>query len=168
MARPSERRPDRAASGGADPEAEAFELAVRAVAQKERSVAELRERLEARGLEPGLVAVAIGRLIEFGQLDDARFAAAFAADKRELRGWGADRIRGALEGRRVGEAEIAAALAPDSEEAQAERAAALLSRRGEGLADEAARGRALAFLVRRGYGSDVAYEAVRRAERAAA
>jgi len=66
----------------------------------------------------------------------------------------------------VGAGEIAAALASDPDEAQAERGAELLIARRADLSGEAGRGRALAYLVRRGYGSEVAYEAVRRAERA--
>jgi regulatory protein len=162
----SARRPERQPE--ADSAHEAFEAALAALARKERSVAELRGWLEARGFHAAEIAAALARLIEAGHLDDARFAAAYAADKRELRGWGAERIREALEGRGVGAAEIAAVLAADPDEAQAKRAAELLASRGADLSDEAARGRALALLVRRGYGSEVAYEAVRRAERAAA
>jgi regulatory protein len=164
--RRSARPPERAA--GADPAEEAFEAALGALARKERSVAELRAWLEARGFDNAAIAAALERLIEAGQLDDARFAAAYAADKRELRGWGSERIREALEARGVGAGEIAAALAGDPDEAQAERGAELLIARGADLAEESGRGRALAYLVRRGYGSEVAYEAVRRAERAAA
>ena len=51
---------------------------------------------------------------------------------------------------------------------QATRAAGLLAVRPDDLADEAARGRALAYLTRRGYDYEVAYEAVRLAERRAA
>jgi regulatory protein len=150
-----------------DPETEAFELALRALASKERTVAELRAWLERRGCEPEAIAAAVGRLVEVDQLDDARFARRFADDKRELRGWGSERIEEALAARGVEAAEIAAALAADDEPAQVERASALLAARGAALADEAGRGRALAFLARRGYGSEVAYEAVRRAEREA-
>jgi len=161
-ARPPERGP------GADRAEEAFEAALGALARKERSVAELRAWLQARGFDDAATAASLERLIEAGQLDDARFAAAYAADKRELRGWGSERIREALEARGVPAGEIAAALASEGDEAEADRGAGLLIARGADLSGEAARGRALAYLVRRGYASEVAYEAVRRAERAAA
>jgi regulatory protein len=128
-------------------------------------VAELGAWLSARGCEPEAAEAAVNHLVEIGQLDDARFARCFAEDKRELRGWGAERIAEALEARGAGREDIAAALACDSDAAQAERAAELLLERGTALDDEGARGRALGFLVRRGYASEVAYEAVRRAER---
>ena len=38
----------------------------------------------------------MAELIELGELDDERFAFAFAEDKRELAGWGAERIEAAL------------------------------------------------------------------------
>jgi regulatory protein len=148
--------------------AEILELAASALARKERTVAEMRAWLASRGCPQAEIEAGIARLVEIGELDEARFARRFAEDKRELRGWGSERIAEALEARGVGSAEIAAALATEDEGAQVERAVRLLVARGDALVDQPARGRALAFLVRRGYGSDVAYEAVRRAERKAA
>jgi regulatory protein len=145
--------------------AEILELAASALARKERTVAETRAWLASRGCQQAEIEAAIARLVEIGELDDARFARRFAEDKRELRGWGSERIAEALEARDVGSAEIAAALATEDEGELVDRAARLLAARGDALADEAARGRALAFLVRRGYGSEVAYEAVRRGAR---
>ena len=147
--------------------AEILELAASALARKERTVAEMRAWLGSRGCPQAEIEAAIARLVEIGELDDARFARRFAEDKRELRGWGSERIAKALEARGVGPDEIAAALATEDAGAQVERAASLLASRGASLADDAERARALAFLVRRGYGSEVAYEAVRRAEREA-
>jgi regulatory protein len=147
---------------------EAFERALEALGRKERTEAELVAWLSARGFEADEVEAAIGRLIEAGALDDARFAHRYAEDKRELRGWGPERIRGALEARGVGAAEIDAALAVDDHEGQVERAVALLRRRSDSLDQEAGRARALAYLTRRGYDYELAYDAVRRCERKAA
>ena len=147
---------------------EAIELALAALARKERTVAELGAWLEKRGCEPSEAGTAVDELIEIGQLDDARFAQRFAEDKRELRGWGPERIAEALEARGVDQDKIADALAAEPFTAQVERATDLLAARGVPLAGEADRGRALALLVRRGFPSEVAYEAVRRAERRAA
>ena len=147
---------------------DALELATAALARKERTVAEMRAWLKERGCGEAGAEAAVERLIEIGELDDARFARRYAEDKRELSGWGSDRIAEALDARGVEDEEIRAALAVEDDTAQVDRAAALLAARGAHLSDEAARQRALAFLVRRGYASDVAYEAVRRAERRAA
>jgi len=123
-----------------DDGARAFEFAVRALARKERTLAEMRALLEGRGFEPEHVEGTIARLVEIGELDDERFAERFAEDKRELRGWGPERIR----------------------------AARLLRERGQPLTDDRARSRALEFLARRGYDYEVAYAAIRLAERRAA
>ena len=147
--------------------AEILELAASALARKERTVAEMRAWLASRGCAQAEIEAAIARLVEIGELDDARFARRFAEDKRELRGWGSERIAEALEARGAGSEEVTAALATEDEGAQVDRATRLLVARGDALVDAPARGRALAFLVRRGYGSEVAYEAVRRAEREA-
>jgi regulatory protein len=146
---------------------EAFELAVGAISRKERTVAELRAWLAARDLEAGEVDEAIERLTAIGELDDERFARRYAEDKRELRGWGPDRIREALVERGIERGLAEAAAGGDGPAEQAERAAALLRGRGAELGSEAGRGRALAYLARRGYDYEVAYQAVRLAERAA-
>jgi regulatory protein len=147
---------------------EAFERALEALGRKERTEAELAAWLEARDFDADEVESVIGRLISLGALDDARFARRYAEDKRELRGWGPERIRGTLEARGVGAAEIDAALAVDDHSQQVERAVELLRRRSDSLDQEAGRARALAFLTRRGYDYELAYDAVRRCERDAA
>ena len=153
---------DRARGRGRDPEREAFELAVAAIARKERTAAELAEVLAARGVSDGVAVAVLRHLAEIGELDDERFARAYAQDKRELRGWGPDRIRATLVERGVDRATAeSASTEPHSE--QTERAASMLADRGERLVDDAARSRALGYLARRGFDAEVAYEAVRRA-----
>jgi regulatory protein len=109
----------------------------------------------------------IALLTEAGAIDDASFASRYAEDKRELAGWGPDRVSKALEGRGVAREHIEAALAGEDEDAQLERAVALLGDRGLRCASEQDRGRALELLVRRGYPLELAYEAVHRVERLA-
>jgi regulatory protein len=147
---------------------EAFERALGALAHKERTVAELEAWLAERGFAPERIAPVIERLIEDGALDDERYARRFAEDKRELRGWGPDRIREALAGRGLDAALIEAAVGAEDPAAERERAIELLERRGEPAVDEPSRARALAYLARRGFDSDAAYEAVRGFERRAA
>jgi regulatory protein len=147
---------------------EAFERAVEAFSHKERTAAEIGAWLAGRGFDPADIEAAVGRLVEAGALDDERFARRFAEDKRELRGWGPERIRDALDARGVDRELIEAALAGEGRDAQLDRAVELLEGRGDAPRDEAARARALAFLARRGYDSELAYDAVRVAERRAA
>lgn len=149
-----------------DPGREAFEIAVAAISRKERTAAELHDLLIARGVEPGAAEEVLERLAAIGELDDARFAERFAEDKRDLRGWGPERIRAALVERGIERGLAERAAGGEDHTSQVDRAAELLGRRGAAPDDEAARGRALAYLARRGFDYEVAYEAVRRANAA--
>jgi regulatory protein len=105
------------------------------------------------------------RLVEDGSIDDERFARRYAEDKRELAGWGPERIREALSSRGISADLIEAALAAESEDEVVARASALLARSGTEVADEGGRKRALAQLARRGFPLEAAYDAVRALER---
>jgi regulatory protein len=147
--------------------AEAFERALGALAHRERTEGEMIAWLGERGYSDAEIADAVERLIAGGALDDADFARRFAEDKRELAGWGPDRIREALAHRRIDRNLIDAAVEAEGAEGQLERAVALLARRGRPAEDEASRASALSYLARRGYDAELAYDAVRRFERAA-
>ena len=137
--------------------------AIAALRRRERTVAELHAWLCERGTEEELAGEVVAELVETGELDDERFAHAFAEDKRALSGWGAERIEAALVDRGLGRS-LAERAAGEPREAQLERAVGLLSRRDDDLADEAGRARALGYLTRRGYEYELAYDAIRRAE----
>lgn len=144
---------------------ESLALALRALSHKERSVAELTGWLRVRELEEGEVERVIDLLVSIGTLSDARFAARFAEDKRQLSGWGDDRIRAALVKRGICADEIAAGLVEADGESEVERATNLVLERSLDLSTDRDRSRALGVLARRGYDPDVAYEAIRRAAR---
>jgi regulatory protein len=144
---------------------DAYELALRALGYKERTESELRDWLAEREVAETEIEEVLVLLAEAGAIDDASFARRYAEDKRELAGWGPERISRALEGRGVAVEHIEAALQGEGEERQLERAVELLRARGLGCADERGRERALGLLVRRGYPLELAYEAVRAAER---
>jgi regulatory protein len=141
---------------------EAFARAVEALAVRERTTAELLELLRDAGHGPAEASLTVERLIEIGELDDERFARRYAEDKRELSGWGADRIRGALSAKGLDRETIDAALGGAAAEGEFERALAMLERRGEPATDERSRARALGYLARRGYDSETAHDAVHR------
>jgi regulatory protein len=146
----------------------ALELAQRALGRRERSSAELRSWLAARGIAEDEADAVIAHLEGVGQLDDARFARRYAEDKRELAGWGAERIREALLARGVAPEHIEAAVATDGPAEQRERAVELLVRRAEPLDEERTRARALGYLTRKGYSYEVAHDAIRAFERESA
>jgi regulatory protein len=144
---------------------DAYELALRALSYKERTESELRGWLAEREVPDGEIEEVIALLMEAGAIDDASFARRYAEDKVQLAGWGPDRIASSLEGRGVSREHIEAALGGDDQEALLERAVSLLGDRGMSCEDQRERERALGLLVRRGYPLELAYEAVRRAER---
>jgi len=69
----------------------------------------------------------VSRLIEEGLLDDERFARRYAEDKRELAGWGPERIREALLARGVARDLVEAALEGEGQAEQLRRAVAMPS-----------------------------------------
>jgi regulatory protein len=140
----------------------AIDLAFKAVARRERTVAELRTALERRRVEPDAIDAAVEELSASGFLDDARYAVRFAEDKRELALWGSERIARELTRRGVAAELIDAALCDRSEQAELGTAMTLLEQRFPAPpADDRERDRAWRLLVRRGYSPEVAYEAVR-------
>lgn len=143
--------------------------ALGAIGRKERTVAEMRQWLEAREVEGDEIDRVINFLIENEALDDRKFAFAYVDDKRRISGWGQTRIRESLLKRGLGRDLIQEALeqaALDSvtgeEESEVDRAARVLEERGADLSDDPGRSRALGLLARRGYSSEEAYAAIRR------
>jgi regulatory protein len=137
--------------------------AYRLLGHRARSRSELAERLRGKGHPEPVVAGVIERLASEGLVDDRAFAAAFAADKRRLAGWGAGRIARELARHGVADAIAQAALSSSDDDAD-ELARALLVLAGRGPARpplDAARKRAYDHLLRRGYSTAVAYRAVR-------
>ena len=142
----------------------AVALAWRAVYGRERTEAELRAFLERRRAGAEAVDAAVAELRSAGYLDDAVYARRFVEDRRDLGGWGRERIARDLTRRGVAPELVAAAVAePQSDERR--RARALLAERyPEPPGDDRARARAWRALVRRGYAPELAYEAVRAHE----
>ena len=150
----------------ADPEARlqhARDVAWAALNRREHTVAELRRVLERKRVDPGEVAAVLAELQAERWLDDAGYAQRFAEDRRTLDGWGSERIERRLRALGVDREHIAAAVG--ERPAEEERAAALeLLRRRFPVPPEDARERhrALGVLLRRGFGSELALEVLRR------
>jgi regulatory protein len=147
----------------------ALEVAYRFLGRRDRTVAEVRERLEAEEIEAEVVDEAIAELTRQGYLDDARYAQRFAEDRRTIDAWGAERIERRLLAVGVDPGLIAVALGErDGAEELAAALAVLRRRFPRAPADDRDRDRALGILVRKGYDLDLAYDAVRAYERDAA
>jgi regulatory protein len=147
----------------------ALDAAYRFLGRRDRTVAEVRERLDAQEIDAEVVDEAIAELTRQGYLDDARYAHRFAEDRRTIDAWGAERIERRLLAVGVEPALIAAAIGERGAAEELEAALTVLRRRfPDAPTDDRDRDRALGLLVRKGYDLDLAYDAVRAYERDAA
>lgn len=148
----------------------ALELAFRHLGRRDRTEAELRRHLAAKEIGEPEADAAIAELARMGYLDDARYARTFAEDRRNLDGWGGARIERRLLALGVDPEHVAAALGERDSAGELEAALELLRRRfrDEVPSSERERERALGMLVRKGYELELAYDAIRAFERAAA
>ena len=149
----------------------ALAIAYRYLSPRERTQAEMRAHLQGKGIDERDTERSIRALAEQGHLDDGRFARLFVQDKRELDQWGADRIRQVLLARGL-DPDVAEAALADHEHAHGHeheedsggeigRALAVLRRRFPSPSgDRRERERALGVLLRKGYDSDLALEAI--------
>ena len=92
-----------------------FGVAYAFLNRRERTVAEVRARLERAEIPAEEIDAVVAELLEFGYLDDARYARVFTQDKRTLDAWGNERIARALRERGVDRDLIQAALAEDAD-----------------------------------------------------
>jgi regulatory protein len=140
----------------------ALDLSFRYLGRRDRTVLEMRRYLEGKRVEPATIEEALASLHEQGYLDDARFARRFAADKRELEHWGADRIERRLTILGIDRDVLGAALGGRDQQAELEAALEILRRRFPFLGDDPRdRRRALGVLVRKGYDVELAGDAIR-------
>jgi regulatory protein len=135
-------------------QAPASDDTARYLATAERTAAKLAGYLEKRGYLPSVVSDAVARAIEYGWVDDARFARMFAASRPDL-----GRYRLALELRKRGVAPdlVEKALEGRSDREAAAGLAVLVRRKYGNLPRETALRRAVGFLVRRGISGSEAF-----------
>jgi regulatory protein len=144
----------------------ALELAYAAIGSRDRTESELRSLLERKRADVEVIDAVISELATIGVLDDARYAARFAEDRRALDHWGSERITRDLERRGVDRELIDAALSGVGQADELAAAVELLDRRFPlPFAGDKDRDRAWRLLVRRGYEPETAYAAVRTHER---
>ena len=131
--------------------------------RRDRTVRELRQKLADKRVEPEHIERVVDELSVSGYLDDARYAQHFAEDRRRLDAWGPDRIERRLQSLGVDRDHIAVALGAQSAEGGLAAARELLERRFPAPPQTPhERDRALGALTRKGYGFELAYEALRR------
>jgi len=149
-----------------DPEARlqhARDVAWTALNRRERTVTEMARLLAAKRVEPAAIETVLAELGEQGYLDDASYAQRFAEDRRRLDAWGAERIERKLLSLGVDRELIAAAIGEQDDAGEMEAALEILARRfPEPPRTPRERDRALGVLVRKGYGLELAHDALRR------
>jgi len=156
--------PRRPALSPAEELDDALARCYRHLGEREHSAAELRRRLERARLGGEAIDAAIATVTQQGHLDDARYARLLAEDRRNIDGWGVERIRARLQAAGIERELIDSVLAGHDAPSELVAAGALLRRRCRGrLRDDRERQRAFAILIRAGYDSDIAYDAVRAA-----
>jgi regulatory protein len=144
----------------------AFDLAHKALGTRDRTEREMRLFLERRKVDESVIENVVVELTVGGLLDDARYAARFAEDRRHLDQWGSERIARDLARRGVEKELIEGTLAGVGPADELSGAVDLLDRRFPlPFAGDKDRDRAWRMLVRRGYEAEVAYSAIRSHER---
>jgi regulatory protein len=135
--------------------------ALRLLAGRPRSAAELRARMGRWGVDAVTAGGVVERLAELGHLDDRRLAAA-VAEIRRSQGFGRLRTKAELARLAVEDAAAASALAvlPEDELPDAERA--VRRRFGPPPYDDRTARRAAGFLARRGFAADAVAAAIGR------
>jgi regulatory protein len=140
----------------------ARERALRFLSLRDRSQREVEIRLRQAGFDPQVISETVSWLAGVGYLNDRRFAAAYAAEKRRS-GWGPRRIRAELAKKGVERPIVEAALGDDYDgghagTAEGEQALETLVRKrfaSQFTTDpDAAERRLSGFLARRGYDWD--------------
>ena len=143
-----------------------LDRAFRYLSRRDRTVAEVRAHLLSKETSETVADEVVEELRVQGYLDDARYAQRFAEDRRNLDGWGSERIERKLRSLGVDREEVAAAIASQDGESELAAAVEILRRRFRAPPEtDRDRERALGMLARRGYELEVAYDAVRALER---
>jgi regulatory protein len=124
-----------------------------------RSRVELEKKLRDREFPPDVVTSVIDHCVRLGYLDDARFAALWAASRVRVRGYGRRRIEQELRTKGIGREIIRHALdeavPPEHERAAAEKAAERKLRTLRTFDPEVRKRRLAGFLERKGFPSAI-------------
>ena len=145
-----------------------FERAVKLLAAKPRSVAELRERLlQRKGTSEAVVETVIDRLREYGYLDDERYAFSYASSRVKQRPVGRRRLERDLKFKQiennVAEEALELVYAETPEEQLIDRAIEKRIRLRGRPKDRAEAKKLFDHLLRQGFSFDLVSEKVRSA-----
>jgi regulatory protein len=139
-----------------------MEYALKYLALKDRSVAEMQTYLDGKEFGEADVDATVARLQELGLLNDARYAQRFVETRTASKPISRRHLREQLKGHGIGDADIEAALESVNDEDEAESArtvACKFLRQFRELAPEKRRERVLSRLIARGFSYDDARKA---------
>ncbi|MEJ5246761.1 MAG: RecX family transcriptional regulator [Caldilinea sp.] len=141
----------------------AYQAALRFLASRPRSRAEVERRLAAKGHAAEAIAPALERLEAHGYLDDASFAAYWVENRSRFRPRSAAAVRHELRQKGVDAETIRSALGELDEDEAAWAAVAQRLERWRGLTKEQLTQKIMNYLARRGFGYEIAQRTARRA-----
>lgn len=148
-------------AGTEDPLQHALGIALKYLNRRDRTMHEVRVRLERSAVDESVAREVIAQLTDQRFLDDARFARLFAEDKRTLEAWGNERIERGLRARGISAELVQEAIGLACGESELDRALTLLRRRFPAAPENRRdRDRALGVLLRKGYDSELALDAL--------
>ena len=141
----------------------ARDLAWAALNRREHTVAELQRILERKRVEPADVTTVLTDLTAENWVDDAAYARRFTEDRRNLDGWGSERIVRRLRALGVDGEHIEAAVGERGATGERDAALEWLRRRfPQPPEDPRERNRALGMLVRKGFELELSLDVLRR------
>jgi regulatory protein len=147
--------------GPKDTAEDALQRALRFLAYRPRSEAEVRGDLARRGFSPATIEPSVEKLRSLNYIDDERFARDWARSRVENNGYGPKRIAQELITKGVEGSTVRDTVRETfGQGAEAKSARAILEKqfRNKNLKDPTVRRRAAAFLQRRGYGSTIIFD----------
>ena len=147
---------------GTDDEEKAYEKALKFLAPRMRSEAELRKRLTQHKLTPELIDGVIARLTRAGLLNDKEFASYWVENRSTFRPRSTRVLRAELRQKGLGEAEVRAALTGANDNEAAYALGAKRVRRFAALPKPEFRRKLGEFLARRGFSFDIIEPVVER------
>jgi regulatory protein len=139
---------------------QAVERALRLLARRPYSVAEIRRNLDSHEVAPPVIDAALDRLAQLGYVDDQAFAQYWIENRERFKPRGPRALRYELRQKGLADSIIDAALGEVNGVESARRAAQERARRLTGLTPQEFRSRLGAFLVRRGFDYDTVREVI--------
>ncbi|GLZ38636.1 RecX family transcriptional regulator [Actinokineospora sp. NBRC 105648] len=157
-------RREKRESAEEDPAAKARDICYRQLAVRDRTRVELEQVLRRKEIPDDIAQAVIDKFDAAGLINDAAFAESWVRSRHEHRGLGRRALANELRRKGVDDAIVAEAVEAVDNDAEAERAGALVRKKlgsVRNLEDQVKIRRLVAMLARRGYAEGMAYRVVR-------